>query len=126
MKKNDTIKTAQLFAEKFEVQAYPTQDYYLRPLNDEYGTPSGTPFPKEKGVDCVFDNSDNLISVYIHTSRHNYFSTTKIATLEDNWTGAIPHYIVSVVLMGNPSYGDLDKVACDLKKDLIEKAHINR
>ncbi|MDE5846201.1 MAG: hypothetical protein K2H71_02500 [Muribaculaceae bacterium] len=122
MKKEIIIKFVQSWAEEHNVQAYPTQDYYLRPVNNQYGNPSGIPFPQRAGVACVFDQSGDLIYVFKHTSWHNHFSGPKVSSLESIWIKAIPNFIVSLILEGDSNI-DLSVLADKLKKKLIEKAH---
>lgn len=120
MKKEETIKLAQKFAESHNAQAYPVQDFYLRPSNNQYGSPSAVPFPKERGVACVFDKLGDLIYVFIHTSWSNYFTGPKIAILELHWKKAIPHFVVSIILQADSSV-DLNILADNLKNELIKQ-----
>lgn len=121
MNKNEIIKIAQFFCEKYEgnVQVYPTQDYYLRPMGNQYGTPSRIPFPESRGADCVFDENGDCIYVFIHTSWHNHFGGEKIEKGE--WK-IVPISIISLILEGSPEE-DLSILANSLKQEIIDKAH---
>lgn len=119
MNKIDCIKFVQKCAEDNNIQAYPTQDYYLRPSINQYGAPSSIPFPKGIGIGCAFDTNGNLIYVFIHSSWSNHFSGPKIDDLESKWDN-IPVFIVSFILQGVCA-GYLSKLAKKIKNGLIKE-----
>lgn len=117
MKKEEVIKIAQKFCGE-KVQVYPTQDYYLRPVGNQYGTPSRYPFPKGKGVGCVFDANGECMYVFIHTSWDNHFGGSKIKT--SKWS-IDPCFIVSLILEDGLGQ-NLALLQEELKQEIIRHA----
>lgn len=118
MKIAEIIALAQDFCEPYYAQVYPTQDYYLSPNATQYGMPSRIPFPERQGVGCVFDANGDCMYVFIHTSWHNYFSGSKLATTK--WS-TVPIFIVSLILEDGQGE-DLSSLANNLRQEIIRQA----
>lgn len=125
MDKYDIISLAQnfLLTSKHHAQVYPSQDYFLSPVGNQYGTPSAIPFPHKSGfiaIDCAFDVTGNCCYVFKHSSWHNYFSGSKLITTQ--WKEAKPTFIVTLVLVADDPTVNLDSIASELKAELITRA----